>query len=348
MAIYHCSIKIIGRSSGRSAVACAAYRSGTKLYDEELQKQNDYTGKKGVVYSEIMLPENAPSDFANRETLWNEVHKIEKASNAQLAREVEVALPRELSREEQVKLTQEYVRENFVKRGMAADFAIHDNGDGNPHAHIMLTTRGFKKNGQWEAKEKKDYARDENGERIPIIDPATGEQKLDSRNRKQWQRVTVQANDWNSHDNAEIWRANWARACNQYLAPEQQIDHRSFARQGKEEEPTIHEGYAAREIEKRGEVSELCEHNRQVRERNRLLAFLKQEYEKIERAVARLKDKIQEHFEMRRQERAEQKTGYAVVDDLLKRATERAEQQNRGQEHDRGKGRGKDNNTLTH
>lgn len=346
MAIYHCSIKIIGRSSGRSAVAASAYRSGTKLYDEELQKLNDYTGKKGVVYSEIMLPENAPSDFADREILWNSVHQIEKASNAQLAREVEVALPRELSREEQIRLTQEYVRENFVNRGMAADFAIHDKGDGNPHAHIMLTTRGFKANGQWEAKEKKDYARDENGERIPIIDPATGEQKLDSRNRKQWQRVTVQANDWNSHENAEIWRANWARACNQYLSAEKQLDHRSFARQGREEEPTIHEGYAAREIEARGEVSELCEHNRQVRERNRLLALLKAEKERIERAVARLKDKIQEHLELRRQERAEQKTGYAVVDDLLKRATERAEQQNRGQEQNRD--RGKDDNTLTH
>lgn len=348
MAIYHCSIKIIGRSSGRSAVAASAYRSGTKLYDEELQKLNDYTGKKGVVYSEIMLPENAPSDFADREILWNSVHQIEKASNAQLAREVEVALPRELSREEQIRLTQEYVRENFVNRGMAADFAIHDKGDGNPHAHIMLTTRGFKANGQWEAKEKKDYARDENGERIPIIDPATGEQKLDSRNRKQWQRVTVQANDWNSHENAEIWRANWARACNQYLSAEKQLDHRSFARQGREEEPTIHEGYAAREIEARGEVSELCEHNRQVRERNRLLALLKAEKERIERAVARLKDKIQEHLEMRRQERAEQTTGYGVVDDLLKRATARADEQNRGQEHDRGKGRGKDDNTLTH
>lgn len=348
MAIYHCSIKIIGRSSGRSAVACAAYRSGTKLYDEELQKQNDYTGKKGVVYSEIMLPENAPSDFADREKLWNEVHKIESKSNAQLAREVEVALPRELSREKQIKLTQEYVRENFVKRGMAADFAIHDNGDGNPHAHIMLTTRGFKANGQWEAKEKTVYKLDENGEKIPVIDPATGQQKIGARNRKVWERVTASVTDWNDQSNAELWRANWAKSCNQYLSAERQIDHRSFARQGKEEEPTIHEGYAAREMEKRGEVSELCEHNRQVRERNRLLAFLKQEKEKIERAVARLKDKIKEHYEMRRQERAEQKTGYAVVDDLLNRAKARAEEQNRGQEHDRGKGRGKDDHDLIH
>ena len=101
-------------------------------------------------------------------------------------------------------------------------------------------------------------------------------------------------------------------------------------------------------MEARGELSERCEHNRQVRERNRLLALLKQEKEKIERAIARIKDRIEEWRETRRQQREEPRTGYGVVDDLLRRATERAEQQSRGQEHDRGKGRGKDDNTLTH
>lgn len=315
MAIFHCSIKIIGRSQGRSAVACAAYRSGTKLFDEELQKQNDYTNKAGVVHSAVLLPENAPDEFNDREKLWNAVHQIEKQSNAQLAREVEVALPRELSWDQQIALVHDYVQEQFVKKGMAADYAIHDKGDGNPHAHIMLTTRGFKANGQWEAKEKKDYARDENGERIPVIDPATGEQKLDSRNRKQWQRVTVQANDWNSHENAELWRANWARACNQSLqqiGSTERIDHRSFARQGKEQEPTIHEGYEARQMEARGEVSERCEYNRQVKERNRLLVMLKHEKEKIERAVAMLKDKIQEYLDMHRKQPQTEQGGRTV------------------------------------
>ncbi len=346
MAIYHCSIKIIGRSSGRSAVACSAYRSGSKLYDEELQKQNDYTNKKGVVYSEVMLPENAPSDYADREHLWNSVQQIEKAKNAQLAREIEVGLPRELNREQQIELTREYVKTNFVDKGMCADFAIHDTGDGNPHAHIMLTTRGIKENGQWDVKEKKDYARDENGERIPVIDPKTGEQKLGRRNEKMWQRVTVQANDWNSHDNAELWRANWAKSCNQYLSPENQIDHRSYARQGIEQEPTIHEGYQARQMEARGEVSDRCEHNRQVRERNKLLEWLKAEYEKIERSVARLKEKIKERYEMRQQEKQQQQqqsTGYKSIDDLLKRADEKRQQQ--AQEQKQNKGR--DDHTLT-
>lgn len=312
MAIFHCSIKIIGRSKGRSAVACAAYRSGTKLFDEELQKQNDYTNKKEVVYSEVLLPENAPEEYKDREKLWNAVHQIEKQSNAQLARELEVGLPRELTREQQIELVRNYVQEEFVKKGMAADFAIHDKGDGNPHAHIMLTTRGFKANGQWQAKEKKDYARDENGERIPIIDKATGEQKLGRRNEKMWQRITVQTNDWNSKENAELWRAQWARACNQYLSEEQQIDHRSFARRGIEQEPTIHEGYQARQMEARGELSERCEYNRQVKERNRLLAMLKTEKEKIERAVAMLKDKIQEYLETHRKQPKQEQTGRTI------------------------------------
>lgn len=330
MAIYHCTIKIIGRSSGRSAVACAAYRSGSHLYDEELQKDNDYTKKGGVVYSEIMLPENAPAEFSDRATLWNSVHQIEKASDAQLAREVEVALPRELTREQQIELLQGYIQENFVNRGMAADYSIHDDGKGNPHAHIMLPTRGFKANGQWAAKEKKEYALDENGARIPVIDQATGQQKVDSRNRKQWQRITVQANDWNDHSNAELWRANWAKACNHYLAPENHIDHRSFARQGKEETPTIHEGYEARQMEARGEVSERCEYNRQARENNRLLALLKKQFEEIQRAIASVRERYDQWREEQRQiadrrrhERQAGKTGYAVVDDLLQKKAER-------------------------
>ena len=141
MAIYHCSVKIIGRSSGRSAVASAAYRVGEKLKDKETGIIHDYTKKGGVIYREVMLCQNAPKEYQDRETLWNEVQKIEKVSNAQLAREIEVALPIEMSRSEQIQAVQRYVREKFVSAGMCADWALHDKGDGNPHAHIMLTTR---------------------------------------------------------------------------------------------------------------------------------------------------------------------------------------------------------------
>ena len=293
MAIYHCSMKIIGRSSGRTAVAAAAYRAGENLYDQELQQRSDYTHKGGVVYSEIMLPEHAPAEYADRETLWNAVQKVEKSADAQLAREVEVALPRELTLEQQIELLRHYIQDNFVSRGMIADFAIHDKGDGNPHAHIMLTTRGLKENGQWAPKEKKEYALDESGQRVPIIDPSTGLQKVDGRNRKQWKRITVQANDWNDHSNAELWRAAWADHCNKFLTPENHIDHRSYARQGIDQEPTIHEGPAARQMEARGEVSDRCEQNREIRERNRLMAILKAQLEEVRRAIADVAHRLQ-------------------------------------------------------
>ena len=140
-AIYHCNIQIIGRSRGRSAVAAAAYRSGEKLTNNWDGLTHDYTRKGGVIHSEIMIPSHAPPEFAERSTLWNAVEEVEKSCKAQLAREINIALPIELSREQQIELVREYCRDNFVSVGMCADFAVHDTGGGNPHAHIMLTMR---------------------------------------------------------------------------------------------------------------------------------------------------------------------------------------------------------------
>lgn len=270
MAIYHCSIKIIGRSDGKSAVASSAYRSGEKLMDDRTGLIHDFTKKSGVVFTEVSLPAHAPPEYADRNVLWNAVEKVEKKSIAQLAREIEVALPKELSRECQIEIVRRYVQENFVSVGMCADWALHDKGDGNPHAHIMLTMRGIKPDGSWAQKEKKIYALDEEGNRIPLIDPATGEQKLGKRNEKLWKRITVEPNDWNDHSKAEIWRKSWADICNEYLSLEQQIDHRSYKRQELDLEPTIHEGYRARKMEKAGFVSNRCEYNRIVRKLNEL------------------------------------------------------------------------------
>lgn len=272
MAIYHCSIKIIGRSGGKSAVASAAYRSGETLMDDRTGLIHDFTKKRGVVFTEISLPAHAPPEYADRNVLWNAVEKIEKKSNAQLAREIEVALPKELSRECQIKIVRRYVQENFISVGMCADWALHDKSNGNPHAHIMLTMRGIKPDGSWAQKEKKIYALDEEGNRIPLIDQATGEQKLGKRNEKLWKRITVEPNDWNDHSKAEIWRKSWADICNEYLSLEQQIDHRCYKQQELDLEPTIHEGYRARKMEKAGFVSNRCEYNRIVKKLNELKA----------------------------------------------------------------------------
>lgn len=100
--------------------------AGAKLEEKETGYTHDYTRKRGVIYSEIFLPANAPQEYQNREILWNEVQKVEKKSDAQLAREIEVALPVELSREEQITLLQKYIAENFTSAGMCADMAIHE------------------------------------------------------------------------------------------------------------------------------------------------------------------------------------------------------------------------------
>ncbi len=299
MAIFHLSIKIISRSGGKSAVAASAYRAGEKLTEAETGYVHDYTRKEGIIHTEVFLPANAPPLFSNREILWNEVQKIEKQADAQMAREIEVALPVELSREEQLELVCKYVKENFTDAGMCADVAIHEKEvDGktvihqNPHAHILLTTRAFKEDGSWAPKEKKTYALDEKGERIPLIDPVTGLQKIGKRNEKLWKRVTVLANDWNDQSNAEKWRQSWADMCNLYLLPEQRIDHRSFERQGLEQVPTIHEGYVARQMERRGEVSERMELNRVIRRLNQMLVKMKNAITGIGDKLMKLKEEL--------------------------------------------------------
>lgn len=305
MSIFHCSIKIISRSVGRSAISASAYRSGTKLYDQETGDLSDYSRKQGILHHEVILCENAPSAYADREVLWNAVQKIESQKNAQLAREVEIAIPKEIPTEDRIALVREYVQENFVSQGMCADFALHDKGDGNPHAHILLTTRPILKNGKWGQKEKKDYARDADGNKIPVIDPATGQQKVRVRKgkgtEKLWQRVNVQTNDWNDQGNAEKWRKAWADLCNRHLAPEVRIDHRSYKRQGVERIPTIHEGSAAREMERRGETADRCEINRQIRAANDEQQTISKLLQALYQEMQDLKQRIQSIIEMTNQ-----------------------------------------------
>ena len=294
MSIYHCSIKIISRAGGRSAVASAAYRSGEKLYNEETGIIHDFNRKGGVIMSEIILPVNAPSRYMDREILWNEVQQIEKRSDAQFAREIEIALPVEMTREEQIECVRNYINENFVSVGMIADWALHDKGDGNPHAHILLTMRGIDEHEQWLQKQKSVFAnaRDEEGKaiynpdlpsynpadkentaryRIPVLDE-NGEQKKRVRSGKGceylWEKISIPANDWNEHTKAELWRRSWAEHCNRYLDEKYKIDHRSYERQGIDKEPTIHEGVVARQMEMDGKIAERCQINRNVRERN--------------------------------------------------------------------------------
>ena len=206
MPVPHFNIKITQRSKGNSAVAGAAYQAGEKLFSEYDQKTKNYTCKKEVVYTEIMLPPNAPPEYADRATLWNSVEEIEKQWNSQLARRFVAALPREVPMELLPQMVKEYCEEQFVSKGMCCDFAIHDPDPPghNPHCHFMLTMRAIDENGKWMPKSRKVYDLDENGERI----------KLPSGRWKSHKEDTV---DWNEQYHAEEWRHGWEIVQNKYL-----------------------------------------------------------------------------------------------------------------------------------
>lgn len=259
MAIYHCHCKIISRGQGRSAVGAAAYRSGEKLYNEYDGIEHDYTKKGGVVYSEIMLCENAPKEYQDRQTLWNAVEQIEKSSKAQLAREYEVALPVELSREEQIKLVRDFAKENFVDNGMCVDFSIHDKEDGNPHAHIMLTTRPIEQDNSLGVKQRKEYILDKKG------------QKQYDKKKQTYKCKTVKTTNWDSKEFLQRSRESWAEKVNQELEKKslpQRVDHRSFKEQGIEKIPTQHIGVSANAMEKRGIESQRGNENREIKKAN--------------------------------------------------------------------------------
>ena len=160
MAIYHFNAQALSRSSGASAVAAAAYRSGEDLTDERTGERHDYSRRSGVDHAEIIAPDQAPDWVHDRERLWNAAEAAERRRDSQVAREVRVALPSELKGEEQRDLVREFCRQEFAGDGMVADVAYHDSAGENPHSHILLTMRriegqGFgKKEREWNGKER--------------------------------------------------------------------------------------------------------------------------------------------------------------------------------------------------
>ena len=310
IAIYHCSIKIVSRGKGKSAVAAAAYRSGEKLTNEWDGLTHDYTKKGGVVHSEILLPAHAPPAFSDRSTLWNSVELSEKSNNAQLAREVEIALPVELSREEQTRLVREYCSSQFVSKGMIADFNLHDTGGGNPHAHILLTMRPLDEKGAWLPKSKKEYVLDENGEKIRLPSGRYKTRKVD-------------LVDWNNRENAEVWRRAWADLANDFLAQNnrpERIDHRSYERQGIDQLPTVHVGVSATQMEKKGIVTERGELNRNIKAANRILREIRRLVRGLKDWIAELKERKAALLEALTEARAQ--TSEPTIPQLLARYME--------------------------
>ena len=207
IALFHFHVTQIKRSTGQSAVAAAAYRSGEKLHSEYYGEDSDYTRKGGVICSEILLPAHAPQEYADRETLWNAVEKVERGKKAQLAYSFDIALQNEFSMEENINLARQFLLEQFVRRGMIVDFAVHspdkeDGGISNPHFHVMCPIRPIEPNGKWGNKQRREYVLDEDGNRIS---DGTGDYVFNA----------VPTTDWGSPETLEHWRQTWAELCYQ-------------------------------------------------------------------------------------------------------------------------------------
>ena len=225
-------------------------------------------------------------------------------------------MPVELDRQAQLALVRAYVKDSFVSAGMCADFAIHDKGGGNPHAHILLTMRPFKDNSEWGAKCRKEYDLDEHGQRIP--DGKGG-----------WKNHRDDTTDWNEKDKAEQWRAAWSEYANRALEqagrPER-IDHRSYKRQGVEQLPTVHLGVAATRMERRGISTDKGNVNRAISADNKLLKEIKARvtrlynWSKEQAAKPQGKESVMAQLWQARQEMNQPATNYGKVKSLKESA----------------------------
>ncbi len=266
IALYHFHVTQIKRSAGQSAVAAAAYRSGEKLHSEYYGEDSDYTNKGGVICSEIFLPPHVPREYADRETLWNAVEKVEKGKKAQLAYSFDISFQNEFTQEENIALARQFLTEHFVSRGMVVDFAVHEpekeeGGINNPHFHVMCPIRPTEPDGKWGNKQRREYVLDEDGNRIR---DEAGNYVFNA----------VPTTDWGSPETLEAWRQTWADLCNAKFAEKGldcRIDHRSYERQGVEQIPTQHEGPTVRAMEAKGIRTDKGDLNRWIRKTNAML-----------------------------------------------------------------------------
>jgi ATP-dependent exoDNAse (exonuclease V) alpha subunit len=270
VAAYRCSVQVVSRSSGRSAVAAAAYRAGVELHDHRQGLVHDYTRKQDIAHCEILQPAGSPAFFADREKLWNAVEAGEKRKDAQLAREVEVMLPRELSQAENLALLRGYVAEQFVARGMVADLSLHtghkaSDGKAQPHAHIMLTMREIGPDGF--------------GKKV---------------------------REWNDKDQLAAWREAWADHANRSLeraGRDERVDHRTLAAQREDalqrgdtdkveeltREPVGKVPVAAWQMEQRGVKTDAGDRQRAAKGRN-------EQYREWGRQLAEVRAQIAERL----------------------------------------------------
>lgn len=293
-------VRNIGKSNNKSAIAASAYRAGAKMYDSTRDKMYNYSNKKEVVYDTIMLPPNAPQIYKYKQILWQSVQENETTNDARYCKDIMIAIPRNLTQEQRVQLVNQFLFENFVSKGYICQINIHDKGDGNPHAHILVSARPLDKNGKWaEIKSKRIYKLDAQGNKIPVIDKKTGQQKIGARGRKMWQREWAYQDPLDQASSLSKWKKSWRDICNEVLDKEHQLQ---VGPEGKH--ATIHLGPQAAGLEKKGIKTRIGNKNQKIKIANRkaelqaaLLSVekeLQKDKEMIEaqrKAIAHLKEK---------------------------------------------------------
>ncbi len=248
MAVPHFSVNVVARGSGRSAVLSAAYRHCAKMEYEREARTIDYTRKQGLLHEAFVIPADAPqwlramisdrSVSGASETFWNTVEMFEKRTNAQLAKDLTIALPVELSAEQNIALMREFVERHVTAKGMVADWVYHD-APGNPHVHLMTTLRPLTEDGFGSKK-------------VPVTGP-DGNLLRNDAGKIVYELWAGGLDDFNA------FRDGWFACQNRHLALaglDIRIDGRSFEKQGIELTPTIHLGVGTKAIERKAEGAE--------------------------------------------------------------------------------------------
>jgi hypothetical protein len=304
MAIYHFSVKDIGRGKGRSAVACSAYRSGEKLNCERYGLEQDYTKKQGVEFKKIYAPENAKKELLDRQSLWNEVERVEKRVNSNLAREFEIAFPHELNAEQRQEMLDELCQKIVDRHNVVVDAVIHaphtkgGSDERNYHAHIMFTGRQLdRKTGDFAKNRNRDF------------------------------------NKGKSSETVTQWRKDFADIVNRQLERigcDERVSHLSYKDLKYDLEPTIHEGAKVTELRRQGIETEISLANDAIRERNaerQLIKGLEQEIIATERLVQDLKrQKEKPRINPLRQAQMDIQAFNSAVDDRARKLAMNADQ----------------------
>ena len=335
IAIYHLEAKVITRGTGRSAVAAAAYMSCSRVYNDYDGVTHDYTRKRGLIYEQVFLPDNAPKEWSDRSVLWNAVEEAEKTKDSRLSRELVIALPVEFDLSVWERMLQEYIKRNFVNRGMCADLCIHDTDGHNPHAHIMLTVRPLNKDGTWQRKTEKEYLCVRNGEERGFTSaeykaaqnegwekqylyklgkkkeylPPSKAEGLERVNKypksTKYGRQNPISEAWNSEETLLEWRERWASLVNSYFREcemDETIDHRSFRARGIKKQPTVHVGVSGFAIFKKKRYCDRYELNRLIRQDNQFIDDIAKTIEYLVKTVALAVGAIADALEVARVE----------------------------------------------